>query len=88
MSERKIDIYNKYSHEINKINNFLSKLESNKVYEVDMVPGIPSYSTLASHLREAIEDLLDKINNNKDGFSEYASKKISEVFDTNSKENI
>lgn len=87
MSEKKIDIYNKYSHEINKINNLLSELEKARVYENDKVPGIPSCSTLASQLREAIKDLLDKINNNKDGFSEYAAKKISEIFNSNAKEN-
>lgn len=87
MIDKNIDIYSKYRHEITKINNYLMELEKARVFEVDRVPGVPKCSTLASHLKESITDLLDKINNNEDGFSEYAAKKVSEAFDKKSGEN-
>lgn len=79
MCENHVDIFDKYRHEISKINNTLIDLERGKVYEIDRVPGVPKCSTIAERLRNDISDLLTKINNNEEGFLEVVSKKINSL---------
>lgn len=70
-----MDISKRYSIELNKINNHLADLEKGRIYEITKTPGMPSYFTLAQHLREDIATLLDLIENDKPGVAE----KVAEV---------
>lgn len=79
MSDDKVDIFKRYSHEINKIENLLIDLNNGRVYEVERKPGIPKCSTMAERLKSEIEDLLIKINNNEKGFMEVASEAINKL---------
>jgi len=71
-----MDIYNRYGHEINAINNYLEDLSRGKIYEIDKVPGVPLSSTLAKNLKDRIDELLYKIENDEPGFKETAAKYI------------
>lgn len=70
-----MDIKNRYSIELNKINHHLTDLERGHIYELTKTPGTPSCVTLAQHLKEDITVLLDLIENDKPGVSE----KVAEV---------
>lgn len=65
-----MDIKNRYSIELNKINNHLTDLERGHIYELTQTPGTPSCATLAQHLKEDIATLLDLIQNDKPGVTE------------------
>ena len=65
-----MDIKNRYSIEMNKINNHLADLERGHIYELTKTPGTPSCTTLAQHLKEDIATLLDLIENDKPGVAE------------------
>jgi quinolinate synthase len=70
------DIFKRYNHEINVIDNILHDLEERRIYEIDRVPGVPMCSTMSNNLKEKIYELLNKINNNEPGFSEQVAKYI------------
>ena len=65
-----MNISNRYSIELNKINNHLADLERGHIYELTQTPGMPSCATLAQHLKEDIASLLDLIQNDKPGVAE------------------
>ena len=65
-----MNISNRYSIELSKINNHLSALERGHIYKLTKIPGTPSCATLAQHLKEAIATLLDLIENDKPGVAE------------------
>jgi predicted transcriptional regulator len=65
-----MDISKRYSIELNKINNHIADLERGHIYELTKAPGTPSYTTLAKHLREDINSLLDLIENDRPGVME------------------
>ena len=49
-----MNISNRYSIELNKINNHLADLEKGHIYELTKTPETPSCATLAQHLKEDI----------------------------------
>ena len=61
-----MSIQMKYSKEINEIHNEILRLEKGKIYELEHINGYPSYTTIASNLREKLDSLLEKIDNNSD----------------------
>ena len=65
-----MDIKNRYSIEMNKINNHLADLERGHIYELTKTPRTPSCTTLAQYLKEDIATLLDLIENDKPGVAE------------------
>lgn len=65
-----MDIKNRYSIEMNKINNHLADLERGHIYELTKTPGTPSCATMAQHLKEDFFALLDLIENDKPGVAE------------------
>jgi len=76
MNDEKIDIFIKYSHEINNIDNILLDLEKGRLYEIGKLPGVPKCSTMAERLRTEINDLLVKIDNNDKGFLETMTEQL------------
>lgn len=50
-----MDISKRYNIELNSINNHLAGLERWHIYEITQTPGMPSYATLAQHLKESIQ---------------------------------
>lgn len=65
-----MDISRRYSIELSKISNHLADLEKGHIYELTKTPGMPSYATLAQHLKEDIATLLNLIENGKPGVAE------------------
>ena len=74
-----MDISKRYSIEINKINNHLEDLKRGHIYELTKTPGTPSYATLAQHLKEDIDTLLDLIENDKPGVLEKVVKATEKI---------
>lgn len=72
--KNKISIMDKYSHEINTIYNKLLDLQRWKIYELDHTPGYPSYSTIATQLKDDLDQLLIKIQNNDESLKETIDK--------------
>jgi hypothetical protein len=71
-----MDIFHRYSLEINGINNLLIDLENGRIYEIDKVPGVASSHKLAKDIEQRFIDLLIKIQDNEDSISEVAAKAI------------
>ena len=65
-----MDIKKKYHVELNRINNHLTGLENGRIYEVTRTPGTPSYTTIAKYIRDDLEELLSKIENEEPGIFE------------------
>ncbi len=72
--KNKISITDKYSHEINTIYNKLLDLQRGKIYELYHTPGYPSYSTIATQLKDDLDQLLIKIQNNDESLKETIDK--------------
>lgn len=68
--DKKVDIINKYEVELLQINNILKDLEDGRYYEKT---GVKMHGKLAIHvekLREEINELINKIEYNKDSSSD------------------
>ena len=74
-----MDISERYSAELNKIQNHINDLENKQVYELTNTPGTPSCATLAQHLREDIGTLLDAIENDNPGITEQIAKAVNKM---------
>lgn len=75
-----MNITKRYSIELNKINNRLDDLKKGRIYELTRTPGDASYATLAQHLKEDIDLLISKIENDEPSITEkvaIATKNIS-----------
>jgi hypothetical protein len=70
----KIDVLNRYSSEINKINDKLNQLENKRIYELSHAGMDGSLPHNISQLRDMITKLLNKI--------EQGEKSDSEIFST------
>lgn len=71
-----IDIFRKYSHEINNIQNLLHDLKCGRIYEIDKTPGTPTCHKLSEDIEERFISLLEKIQNNDDSISEMLAKAL------------
>ena len=60
-----MDIKDHYSIELDEIRNYLTDLENGRIYELTRTPGTASGATLAKHLRDNLNALLNKIENDK-----------------------
>ena len=69
-------ISKRYSHELADIENKLVQLENNRVYELNDAKMDGYLATNIAQLRKMFAELLDKIQNDEEGFSEYISKMI------------
>lgn len=68
--EKVIDIEKRYSHEILDISNKLKQLEEGRVYEITNYKGDGYIYTNVTQLKEMLNGLLNKIEYNKDSFTE------------------
>lgn len=69
-----MDISKCYSVELNKIDNHLEDLKRGHIYEITKTPGTPSCATLAQHLKDDIDTLIELIENDKPGVLEKVAK--------------
>ena len=65
-----MDIKNRYSIELDEIRNYLTDLENGRIYELTGTPGTASCATLAKHLRDNLNSLLNKIEKDKPSVAE------------------
>lgn len=70
------EISKRYSHELGDIENKLVQLENNRVYELSDAKMDGYLATNIAQLRKMIAELLHKIQNDEEGFSEHISKMI------------
>ena len=69
--ERVVDVKDKYSREISEIKNKLNQLESGRVYDQAMGNKMDGYlSTNIIQLRAMFNDLINKIEYNKDSITD------------------
>ena len=78
MTDKKIEIRKKYSHELHDIKNKLDQLRNGRVYEISNVKSDGYISTNIDQLEKSIANLLSKVENGEDSFLEFFSKQISE----------
>ena len=69
-----MDIKKRYGIELNKLYNHIEALRRGHIYELTHTPGTPSYTTLAEHLEEDIDELVRKIENDEPSVIEKAAK--------------
>lgn len=67
------DISKRYSHELGDIENKLNQLENGRIYELSNATMDGYLATNIRQLRKMIAELLDKIQNDEEGFSERIS---------------
>lgn len=77
MSEKKVDITKKYSHEIQDIANKLRDLEQGRIYELSRAKMDGYLATNIIQLRKIISDLISKIEYEEDSIND----KLSAIFD-------
>lgn len=65
-----MDIKSRYSIELDEIRNYLTDLENGRIYELTGTPGTASCATLAKHLRDNLNSLLNKIEKDKPSVAE------------------
>lgn len=63
-------ISDRYSVEINKIENDIDTLKNGQLYEIQGTRGYPRASTLGTRLEEEFQELIRKIDNNEPGILE------------------
>ena len=63
-------ISDRYSVEINEIENDIDTLKAGQLYEIQNAPGYPSASTLGIRLEKKFKELIRKIENDEPGFFE------------------
>ncbi|MCY7794063.1 hypothetical protein MOC62_07300 [Bacillus spizizenii] len=61
--EKKPTIKEAYSHELLEIHHVITQVEKGYIYEIRGQGGYPSYSTIGKQLREKLNDLIRKIEN-------------------------
>ena len=78
MSENKLDyeISKRYSHELSDIANKLTQLENGRIYELTSATMDGYLATNIVQLRKMFAELLEKIQNDEEGFSERIGKMI------------
>lgn len=74
-----MDISKRYSVELNKIDNHLEDLKRGHIYEIAKTPGTPSCATLAQHLKDDIDTLINLIENDKPGVLEKVAKATQNI---------
>lgn len=81
MSEQKLgyEISKRYSHELTNIHNKLEQLEKGRIYELSEVSMDGYLATNIGQLRKMIDELLEKIQNDEDSFSERVSGMINQI---------
>lgn len=67
MEKLNYDISKEYSHELNEINHKLELMERGRVYELSGAQMDGYLATNVSQLREMFSDLLNKIQNGREG---------------------
>lgn len=74
-----MDIKNRYSIELDEIRNYLTDLENGRIYELTRTPGTASCATLAKHLRDNLNALLNKIEKDKPSVAEIVAKPLQKM---------
>ena len=82
LSQKKVDVANRYSHEIQNISNTLKQLENGHIYELTEVTMHGSIAHNISQLRKMLNELLNKIENDKPGFHEKIDKWLRKTKDS------
>ncbi|MED4578998.1 hypothetical protein P9480_09575 [Bacillus atrophaeus] len=67
---KKPTIKEAYSHELLEIHNVITQIENGYISEVLGKGGYPSFSTIGKQLREKLDDLIRKIENEAPSDSE------------------
>ena len=67
MEKLNYKISDEYSHELNDISNKLAQMERGRIYELSGAQMDGYLATNVSQLREMFNDLLNKIQNGKEG---------------------
>ena len=62
-----MNIREKYTLEIGKVQSLIDELQKGNVREKDNVPGLPTCNTLGNKLSEAFEQFLRKLENDARG---------------------
>ncbi|MED4267305.1 hypothetical protein [Priestia megaterium] len=70
MKERKVDVKDRYDREIEEIDYILRNLEQGRIYDITRTPGEPYLQTAVSKIREKLNDLINKIEYDKDSIDE------------------
>ena len=76
MADKKIDVRNKYSHEIQDISNKLTQLEQGRIYENTGARMDGSLATNIEQLKKMLSKLIFKIEYDKDSIDD----EIVEIF--------
>lgn len=74
-----MNISKRYSIELNKISNHLTDLENGRIYELTGTPGTASCATLAKHLRDNLNSLLNKTDKDKPSVAEIMAESSREM---------
>lgn len=74
-----MDIKNRYSIELDEIRNYLTDLENGRIYELTRTPGTASCATLAKHLRDNLNALLNKIEKDKPSVAEIVAEPLQKM---------
>ena len=64
--EKVIDVKKRYGHEINEIKNKLNQLENGRVYEISGYQGDGYLATNISQLKKMLNELINKLEYNKE----------------------
>ncbi len=79
MSEKKVDVSQRYRHEILDIRNKLQKLEDGRIYELSKAQMDGYLSTNIEQLKKMISELIYKIEYGQDSTSEELGKSFSNL---------
>lgn len=70
MSEKKVDVADRYSHELNEIRNKLNQLDKGRVYDISGVQSDGYLSTNIDQLRKMLSRLIYNIEYDGESFHE------------------
>jgi len=70
MTEKKVDIAERYRREILDIENILRDLEKGQIYDITKTPGQPYLHNAVGKLREKLNDLIFKVENDEQSANE------------------
>lgn len=79
MSEKKVDVSQRYRHEILDIKNKLQQLEDGRIYEFTKAQMDGYLSTNIGQLKKMISELLYKIEYDKDSINEELGKAFGKI---------